>query len=82
MDYLEKEDIKELQRIYEKNYNMKISYEEATEKAREIMNFMELIYEPMTEEDMKKVKERREETQKIVEELYEDTDVDFEDMIH
>jgi RecA-family ATPase len=65
------EKIEELQRIYEKNYDIELSKEEAVERGREILEFMDLIYEPMTKQDLKDVQERREETQKIVDDLYD-----------
>lgn len=65
------EKIEELQRIYEKNYDIELSKEEAIERGREILEFMDLIYEPLTKQDLKDVQERREETQKIVDNLYD-----------
>lgn len=66
------EKIEELQRIYEKNYGIELSKEEAVERGREILEFMDLIYEPLTKQDLKNVRERREETQEIVDDLYDD----------
>jgi RecA-family ATPase len=66
------EKIEELQRIYKKNYNIELSKEEAVERGREILEFMDLIYEPLTKQDLKDVRERRKETQKMVDDLYDE----------
>lgn len=66
------EKIEDLQRIYEKNYDIELSKEETVERGREILEFMDLIYEPLTKQDLKNVQERREETQKIVDDLYDE----------
>jgi len=67
-----KKKLEELQRIYKKNYNIELSKEEAVERGREILEFMDLIYEPLTKQDLKDVRERRKETQKMVDDLYDE----------
>ena len=52
-------DIKKFQTIYRKQFGREISKEDAYEQGIKLLGLMELIYKPMTEEEMKSVQERR-----------------------
>lgn len=53
------EHITAFQRIYRERFGKDISREEALEKGTKLLRLMELIYKPMTEEDMARVKARQ-----------------------
>jgi hypothetical protein len=59
---LSNEQITKFQRLYQNRFGKKISREEAYEKGAKLIRLVELIYKPMTEQEYKKIQERRKET--------------------
>ena len=64
------EKIEKLQQIYRENYGIWLSERKAREEGQKILEFMEIIYQPVTKEEYEKLQERREETQKTIDELF------------
>lgn len=59
---LSTEQITQFQTLYKNRFGKEISREEALEKGAKLIRLVEIIYEPMTEEEYKKLQERRKET--------------------
>jgi hypothetical protein len=63
--------IEELQQIYRQNYGIELSEDQARERGRNILRLVDMIYEPMTKQEKSDVAERRKETKKIIDNVYE-----------
>lgn len=59
---LKDEDIKKFQALYKSRFGLDISREEAYEKGIKLVRLMELVYKPMTQEEMDFVQKRRQDT--------------------
>ena len=59
---LSDEQIKQFQILYKKRFGKEISREEAHEKGAELVRLIELVWKPMTEDEYKRLQERRKET--------------------
>lgn len=59
---LSHEQITKFQTLYKNRFGKKISKEEAYEQGIKLIRLVELIYKPMTEDEYKKLQERRRET--------------------
>ena len=55
------EQVKKFQDIYRKRFGKEISKEDALEKGIKQVRLMEIIYRPITENDLKMLKKRRRE---------------------
>lgn len=56
------EQIKKFQAIYKARFSKYISREEALEQGTRLLRLVELVYKPMTEDELKTVQKRRKET--------------------
>lgn len=59
---LKDEDIKKFQALYKSRFGLDISREEAYEKGIKLVRLMELVYKPMTQEEMDFIQKRRQDT--------------------
>ena len=59
---LSDEQITKYQMLYKKRFGKEISREEAHEKGAELVRLIELVWKPMTEDEYKRLQERRKET--------------------
>jgi hypothetical protein len=59
---LKDEDIKKFQALYKSRFGLDISREEAYEKGIKLVRLMELVYKPMTQEEMNFIQKRRQDT--------------------
>lgn len=59
---LSKEAVSGYQAIYKKVYGKEISYEQALEQGIKLIRLVELIYQPITENEYQELQERRRET--------------------
>ncbi len=59
---LSDEQIKKFQMLYKKRFGREISREEALEQGTKLLRLVELVYKPMTEDELKMVERRRKET--------------------
>lgn len=59
---LTEDQIKTYQALYQTRFGKKIGRTEAIEKGTKLLRLVELIFKPMTEEEYKKLQERRRET--------------------
>jgi len=53
------EDIIRFQELYRKYFGKEISREDAYEQGIKLLRLMSLVYQPMTEEEFKRIQERR-----------------------
>lgn len=53
------EKIQEFKVLYRKHFGIELSDEEAQEKGSQLLRLLEIVYKPMTEEDLAIVEERR-----------------------
>ena len=59
---LSEDQIRKFQILYKKRFGKEISREEAHEKGAELVRLIELVWKPMTEDEYKRLQERRKET--------------------
>lgn len=59
---LSDESIKKFQALYKKRFSEEISREEAYEQGVKLRRLVEIIYQPMTKEELKELQARRRET--------------------
>ncbi len=59
---LSDEMITKYQELIKKRFNREISREEALEQGTKLLRLVELVYKPMTEDELKLVQKRRRET--------------------
>ena len=59
---LSDEQITKFQTLYKNRFGKEISRERALEKGVRLFRLVELIYQPMTEEEYKRLQKRRQET--------------------
>lgn len=58
---LKDEDIQKFQALYKSRFGLDISREEAYEKGIKLVRLMELVYKPMTQEELDFIQKRRQE---------------------
>lgn len=58
---LSEEQIRKFQTLYKKHFGKEISREKAYEKGANLVRLVELIWKPMTEDEYKRLQERRKE---------------------
>ncbi len=59
---LSDEQIRKFQTLWKNRFGQEISREEAYEKGVKLIRLVELVYKPMTEDELKMVQKRRKET--------------------
>ena len=62
---LSNKQVKKFQNIYRKYYGKEISKQDAYEQGIKLVRLLSVIYKPMTEDELKKIEERRERTLKL-----------------
>ncbi len=61
VSYVSEEGIKKYQELWKKHFKEEISKEDAYEGLTKLVRLMDIVYRPMTEAQLKQVKERRRE---------------------
>ena len=59
---LSDEQITKFQELYRNRFGKEISREEAYEQGAQLMRLVEIVYQPMTEDEYQQLQERRRET--------------------
>ena len=59
---ISKEYLNKFKDIYKRHFDVELSDQEVLEKGTKLVRLMEIIYKPMTENDFKRLQERRKAT--------------------
>ena len=59
---ISEEALEKFKAIHKKHFHKELSNQDAFDSATKLLRMVEIVYQPMTEEDYKKVQKRREET--------------------